>query len=80
MKDNLKIYLGCDYYEGNFKEIALPFKFEPFEEQADIMNSIETAYEGNPFNIVGFCWEQPGGGKEFYWEIVGEKIFIGIFV
>ena len=74
MKDNLKIYLGCDYYEGNFKEIALPFKFEPFEEQADIMNSIETAYEGNPFNICRvLIWGQPGGGKSFIGKLLAKK-------
>lgn len=72
--ENITIYLGCDYYEGNFKEINLPFKFSAFKRQDEIMNSIDSTYNQNTFNICrALIWGDPGGGKSFIGKLLAKK-------
>ena len=78
-KDNnkctkIKIYLGCNYYEGNFKDILLPFNFDPFENQKFIIEKIHETYEKNAFSICRtLIWGKPGGGKSFIGKLLAKK-------
>ena len=74
LNDYIKIYLSCDYYEGNFKDISLPFKFKPYKEQSDIIERIENSYNANPFNICRILiWGNPGNGKSFIGKLLAKK-------
>jgi hypothetical protein len=70
----IKIYLGCGYYDGNFKDILLPFNFDPFENQKLIIKKIHDTYDKNPFNICRtLIWGKPGGGKSFIGKLLAKK-------
>ena len=72
--EHIKIYLSCNYYDGNFKDIVLPFDFTPRLEQQCIMDSIEESYNNNPFNICrALIWGKPGGGKSFIGKLLAKK-------
>ena len=74
LNEHIKIYLSCDYYEGNFKDISLPLKFEPYKEQMDIIERIETTYNSNPFSICrSLIWGKPGGGKSFIGKLLAKR-------
>ena len=70
----IKILLNSNYYEGNFKEVMLEFNFQPKKSQQDVIKSIETLYNNNPFNICRcLVWGMPGGGKSFIGKLLAKK-------
>jgi hypothetical protein len=70
----IKIFLNSNYYEGNFKEIALDFEFNPKVSQTTLMNNIVVSYESNPFHICRtLIWGEPGGGKSFIGKLLARK-------
>ena len=72
--NQIKIFLNSNYYEGNFKEISLEFKFNPKPIQADIINQISEKYNSSTFNICRtLVWGQPGGGKSFIGKLLAKK-------
>ena len=72
--EHIKIYLSCDYYEGNFKDITLPFNFTPYQEQSSIIKDIDIMYNKNTFNICRvLIWGKPGGGKSFIGKLLAKK-------
>jgi len=70
----IKIYLGCDYYDGHFKDISLPFSFKPYNNQQEIIESIDHCYKNHPFKICrSIIWGKPGGGKSFIGKLLAKK-------
>ena len=71
----IKVFLSNNYYDGNFREILLPFEdFEPRPEQQVIMDKIISKYELNPFKICRcLIWGTPGMGKSFIAKLLAKN-------
>jgi len=70
----IKILLSNNFYNGNFKEILLPFKnFPPKENQQIVIDKIKKKYNEHPFKICrSLIWGSPGMGKSFIGKLLAK--------
>ena len=76
IKDNklIKLYLSDCHFNGDFKEIKIPFNFPPYPNQQTIIDKIDDIYQNHKFNICrALIWGNPGGGKSFIGKILTQK-------
>ena len=71
----LKLYLSSAFYDGQFKQINLPFNnFEPLSHQTDTINKIVDSYEKNIFHICRtLVYGEPRKGKSFIGKLLASK-------
>lgn len=70
----IKLYLVNSYYDGEFRDLYLPFNFKPYNYQKTIIDKIDNIYQHHPFNICrALIWGEPGGGKSFIGKLLAQK-------
>lgn len=70
----IKLYLVNSYYDGEFRDLYLPFNFKPYNYQSTIIDKIDSIYQKHPFNICrALIWGEPGGGKSFIGKLLAQK-------
>lgn len=70
----IKLYLVNSYYDGEFRDLYLPFNFKPYNYQKTIIDKIDNVYQNHPFNICrALIWGEPGGGKSFIGKLLAQK-------
>ena len=69
------LYLSSAFYDGQFKEISLPFEnFEPLKNQIPVIDKICKSYEENVFHICrSLVWGEPRKGKSFIGKLLADK-------
>ena len=74
-KKFVTLYLSSAFYDGNFKQISLPFdNFEPLDSQIPIIEKISNEYDNNAFHICrSLIWGPPKKGKSFIGKLLADK-------